>query len=146
MHTSFDSKMAEHNPSNARTSLHVIGITSGGILMPYLLIQTNQQIDTAKSQLLLQNSSKTVANLLGKPENYVMVAVQASVPMLFAGNDQPAAFLQLSSLGLPESSTAEFSAVLCDLVHQELGVSPNRIYIQFNNPDRHLWGWNKGTF
>ena len=114
--------------------------------MPYLQIQTNQSLDEAQRQALMQQSSKAVADILGKPENYVMVAIQSSVPMLFAGNDQPLAYLQLKSLGLPESSTVDFSKALCDLLNHELDINPNRIYIEFSSPDRHMWGWNKQTF
>jgi len=114
--------------------------------MPYLFIQTNQTFDEMHCQSVLQKSSKTVAKFLGKPESYVMVAVQAGVPMVFAGNNQPAAYLQLKSLGLPESSTADFSKILCELIQNELDINPNRIYIEFSNPERHLWGWDKSTF
>ena len=114
--------------------------------MPYLLIQTNQRIDDSQSRILLQKSSRTIADFLGKPENYVMVAIQASTPMLFAGNDQPLAYLRLKSLGLPESSTEKFSRILCELLNRELDINPDRIYIEFSSPESHMWGWNNGTF
>jgi len=114
--------------------------------MPYLLIQTNQSMDDSQRRKLIQQSSTLVSGILGKSENYVMVAIQSSVPMVFAGNDQPLAFLQLKSLGLSESSTTEYSKALCELMNQELDINPNRIYIEFCSPDRHMWGWNKQTF
>ena len=114
--------------------------------MPYLLIQTNQELSTEQSASLLKKASKNVASTLGKPESYVMVAIQAATPMVFAGNDKPLAYLQLKSLGLPESSTQEFSAVLCNLINSELGISTDRIYVEFSAPERHMWGWDKSTF
>ena len=114
--------------------------------MPYLLIQTNLSIDTEESQKLIQNASKLVAEILGKPESYVMVTIQDSTQMMFAGDSQPLAYLQLKSLGLPESSTTEFSNVLCNLINRELGIASERIYIEFSSPDRHMWGWNNKTF
>ena len=114
--------------------------------MPYLLIQTNLTLDQQQSKSLLEKTSKTVANILGKPESYVMVAIQSETPMFFAGNDQPLAYLQLKSLGLPESSTPEFSQTLCGLVNSELDISTDRVYIEFSSPERHLWGWNNKTF
>ena len=129
---------------NRRTHGNSIPVQGGA--MPYLQIQTNQSVNAEKSQQLMQNASKTVAEILGKSENYVMVALQQSVTMMFAGNNEPLAYLQLKSLGLPESSTADFSQALCDLVNKELGIAPERIYIEFTNPARHMWGWNNKTF
>jgi len=114
--------------------------------MPYLSIQTNQPVDNDKNQALLKKASHTVAEILSKPESYVMVAIQSNTPMSFAGNNEPTAYVELKSLGLPESSTAEFSQAICNLVSSELGISTDRIYIEFSGPDRHMWGWNNKTF
>ena len=114
--------------------------------MPYLLIQTNQAINIEKSQSLMQRASKTVAEILGKSENYVMVSLQDSVKMLFAGKTDPTAFLHLKSLELPEASTADYAKTLCSMVEQELNIPPDRIFINFSSPERHMWGWNNKTF
>jgi len=76
--------------------------------MPYLKIQTNQELDEAARQALMKKASATVAEQLGKPENYVMVTLQTAQNMLFAGTDGPLAYLELKSIGLPESATASF--------------------------------------
>jgi phenylpyruvate tautomerase len=112
--------------------------------MPYLSVQTN--VAVADEAGLLTRISQQAARLLGKPESYVMVHIEAKTSMLFAGSTKPAAYVQLKSLGLPESKTAEFSAALCSLLHDELGLDAARIYIEFSSPERHLWGWNGATF
>jgi hypothetical protein len=66
--------------------------------------------------------------------------------MLFAGTDEPLAYLELKSIGLPQSITATASQTLCELITGETGVATNRIYIEFTDAPRHLWGWNGGTF
>lgn len=114
--------------------------------MPYLSIQTNQTVEADRKPELLKKTSHTVAEILGKPESYVMIALQDSIPMSFAGNTDPAAYLELKSLGLPESSTASFSQALCNLLQSELAVPPERVYIEFAGPDRHMWGWDSRTF
>lgn len=114
--------------------------------MPYLTIQTNQNVDVATSQRLMKQASKTVSELLGKPETYVMVAVPPAVPMLFAGSDDPLAYLELKSIGLPEEATGALSGALCTLINEQLGIAKERIYIEFANAKRTLWGWNGGTF
>jgi phenylpyruvate tautomerase len=114
--------------------------------MPFLMIRTNQRLDDSATKTLASKASARVAELLGKPEAYVMVSVETGADMLFAGSDEPLAYLELKSIGLPPSVTAPASRVLCDLVAGETGVAANRIYIEFTDAPRHLWGWNGGTF
>lgn len=97
-------------------------------------------------QQVARQASATVSDMLGKPERYVMVIINVDQTMVFAGSDEACAYLQLKSLGLPESETAEFSSRLCKLVQETLSVPADRIYIEFSGPDRHLWGWNSATF
>lgn len=112
--------------------------------MPYLMIQTNQRV--GDSQVLLREASALVAEQLGKPERYVMVALEADTPMLFAGDDGPVAYLELKSIGLPDARCAEFSAALCEFIGSALGIERDRVYIEFADAQRHMWGWNGGTF
>lgn len=113
--------------------------------MPYLKIQTNQTISPEQSADLLTEASKLVAGELGKPESYVMVAIEPPVPMLFAGKDDPLAYLELKSIGLPEAKTAGLSQALCGLM-ESVGVSKERVYIEFADAERAMWGWNGATF
>ncbi len=114
--------------------------------MPYLKIQTNQQLDKETQQVLMKKASATVAKQLGKPENYVMVILQTAQNMLFAGTDAPLAYLELKSIGLPKSATQTLSESLCTLMAQELDIEKNRTYIEFADAPRHMWGWDGGTF
>jgi phenylpyruvate tautomerase len=114
--------------------------------MPLLHITTNRQIEPGRTADVLKQSSECVAAMLGKPERYVMVELRHNPLMLFAGNDTPLAYLELKSIGLPAERTAEFSRTLCDLITQQLQIPPDRIYIEFSDAQRHLWGWNSATF
>ena len=114
--------------------------------MPYLMIQTNQTVDVADGKTLLAQASKLLAVELGKPESYVMVALQADTPMLFAGNDAPLAYLELKSIGLPEGKTPQLSAALCKLMEETVGVSKDRVYIEFAEAKGSMWGWKGATF
>ncbi|NNF97621.1 MAG: hypothetical protein HKM94_11910 [Halobacteria archaeon] len=113
--------------------------------MPYLKIQTNQTVTPDQAQTLISKASKLVANELGKPESYVMVALPPPVPMLFAGTNEPTAYLELKSIGLPASRTADLSKALCDLM-TDLNISQNRVYIEFADAPRAMWGWDGKTF
>ena len=71
--------------------------------MPYLSITTNASLSPDSEAALAAASSKSLAAGLGKPEAYVMVSVHSVRTLRFAGSDEPAAFLDLKSIGLPLS-------------------------------------------
>ena len=112
--------------------------------MPVLQITTNVTIENVDD--LAKQTSSLVADILGKPESYVMVSVNGAADLIFAGTSDPCAHLMLKSLGLPESETRAYSEKLCSFIEQQLGVSPARIYIEFINPERHMFGWDNRTF
>ena len=112
--------------------------------MPVLQITSNVTIDNADT--LAKQASSLAAEMLGKPESYVMVSINGAADLIFAGTNDPCAHLVLKSLGLPESETRTYSAKLCSFIEQQLGVSPSRTYIEFVNPERHMFGWNSSTF
>ena len=114
--------------------------------MPTLKIQTNVETPPARRKPILEAASSKVAQMLGKPESYVMVLLQTNPDMLFAGDDAPLAYLELKSLGLPEDQTPAISTALCKFMEKHFGVPQGRIYIEFSAPPRHLFGWNGGTF
>jgi len=114
--------------------------------MPTLKIKTNIEIPSERRSALLKAASSAVAELLHKPEAYVMVMLETCPDMLFAGTSEPLAYLELKSLGLPEDRTTELSAGICDFLQRSLGIAPARIYIELASPPHHLFGWNSGTF
>jgi len=114
--------------------------------MPFLRIQTNRPLAADAAGALADAASGQVADILGKPERYVMVSVEYNPAMRFAASDAPLAYLELKSIGLPESLTADASRALCRLVNSATGIDPERIYIEFSDAPRRMWGWNSGTF
>jgi phenylpyruvate tautomerase len=114
--------------------------------MPYLKIQTNLALDESTQNALLTKASATVSAQLGKPVDYVMIAIDPPRPMMFAGSDEPTAYLELKSIGLSSANTTDFSAALCKLLEDELSIDKHRVYIEFSNVERSMWGWDGATF
>lgn len=112
--------------------------------MAYLQIQTNVDIAADQQQQLLAAASQLASQLVGKPESYVMVALQPKTPMSF-GTDAPTAFLSLKSVRLPTNRTSEYSSKLSTLIEQRLQIPKERVYIEFSSPDGSLWGWRGGV-
>lgn len=111
--------------------------------MPYLNIVTNQDINDEST--FISKASQTVALASGKPESYVMIAVEQKAAMSMGASDAPTAFLDYRALGLPQDRTA-FSDALCNLISNELNIAGDRIYISMTDSERHNWGWNHSTF
>lgn len=114
--------------------------------MPCMIIKTNIAIDDAKQTELMQQCSQLTATILGKPEGYVMVMMNDQQKLIFGGNDMPAAYIEFKSINLPEDQTSSLSQSICESISDATGIAANRIYIEFANAERHLWGWNNATF
>ena len=113
--------------------------------MPVISITTNIAAEDSQLQEL-ERISSNVATMLGKPESYVMVMLQQNPDMIFAGNGNPTAYVELKSIGLPADKTEHYSAQLCDLIESTIGIPKERIYIEFASAERKMFGWNGGTF
>ncbi len=112
--------------------------------MPVLKVQTNG--DVADTKKFMKDATELLSNLLSKPTQYIMVIIEDNVDMMFAGNDSPLAYIELKSIGLPESHTPNLSAGLCRFIEDRTGIPQNRIYIEFTDAKRSMFGWNGGTF
>ncbi len=114
--------------------------------MPFVKVETNFKIDPAYRPVFLRGLSGTASKMLGKPEGYVMVVLEAGKDMIRGGSDEPMAYLTVNSIGLDSGNCPEYSRVLCGFMEEELGISPERTYISFGNIDGKMYGWNNSTF
>lgn len=116
--------------------------------MPLIKVQSSVATpDQTQVKNLLSSLSAKLAKHLGKPESYVMTAFESDVPMTFGGTTDPVCFVEIKSIGtMKPEQTKAMSADFCQQIESELGVAKNRIYLEFADAERHLWGWNGGTF
>ena len=112
--------------------------------MPLLKVQTNQEV--ADKKKIMKEATDLLSRVLSKPSQYIMVIIEDNVSMMFATSDLPLAYVELKSIGLPESHTPNISAELCRFLEDNIGVPQNRIYIEFADAKRNMFGWNGGTF
>ena len=111
--------------------------------MPFIQINTSSKT-SLDHDLLQKEISKMVADLTGKPENYVMTMIQRDSQMTFGGSDDPCCFIKLKSIGSLNPSS--MSKTLCELIASKTNIKSNRIYIEFNDVKASNWGFNSSTF
>ena len=114
--------------------------------MPYFSIETNKKLDDANITAFAKQASSFVAERLGKPESYVMVSLEPKTTMTFGGTTDPAAFVRLKSIGLPRERCGELAEAICSFVEREMEVPKERVFIDFKDLERSLFGWNGKTF
>jgi phenylpyruvate tautomerase len=114
--------------------------------MPLLKLETTLALSEDKRKTLLASLSKIVAEIIGKPEEYVMVTVN-SATILMPGKPGDAAFVDLRSIGgLGGDVPGKLSKKICALLNDSLGIAQNRIYLNFTEVEAANWGWKGDTF
>jgi phenylpyruvate tautomerase PptA (4-oxalocrotonate tautomerase family) len=114
--------------------------------MPYLLIQTNKGIGEEEQSRLMTEASKIVATNLNKPEKYVMVAWTPAPKMTFENNSSDAAFLELRSIGIPETGRQKLPGALAKCVSEHLGVDADRVFLVMMDVPGKYWAQGEQTF
>ncbi len=111
--------------------------------MPLINVRTSvSNIDN--SELLLQELSRELAVISGKPEKFVMALLETDVPMMFASSADPCCYIEIKSIGAIKPS--EMSEVFCKIVSSKTGIPSSRIYIRFEDIPAKYWGWDGRTF
>jgi len=101
---------------------------------------------------LLDKFSKSVSQILStalnKSEDYIMTVFQETKYQSFANNhSDPSVYMEIKNVGnLGPEVTSDLASKLTDLIESTLNISPTRVYIEFQQSERHLWGWNGKTF
>ena len=113
------------------------------------------QINSSKSKLsdsvmeeIHHAGALILAEATGKSISYVMVNLNLGSSLSFANDiESPCAYLEVKNVGtLSEETTHILSSKLTSMIAKTLNTEPNRIYIEFQESSRHLWGWNGKTF
>ncbi|MEM8638536.1 MAG: phenylpyruvate tautomerase MIF-related protein [Cyanobacteria bacterium P01_G01_bin.54] len=116
--------------------------------MPLIKLQTSVAApEPSTVETLLKTLSIKVSEHFGKSEAYVMTAFEPNVTMTFGGTTEPVCYLEIKNIGtMKPEQTKAMSQDFCQVVEDSLGVPQSRIYIEFADAQRHLWGWNSRTF
>jgi phenylpyruvate tautomerase len=116
--------------------------------MPLIKVQTSATTP-AKSEVetILKSLSAALAKHLGKPESYVMTALESDATMTFGGTSDPTCYVEIKNVGsMSPQQTKAMSQDFCQKLSEGFGVSTSRIYIEFADSKGSMWGWNGSTF
>lgn len=114
--------------------------------MPLLHLTTNAPLSGAGQPALAAALSKAVSELIGKPEDYVMISLQPGT-LLMGGTSEPAGFADVRSIGgLSPDVNRRLSERIGELLQEHLDIPRDRVYLNFTDVARTHWGWNGSTF
>jgi phenylpyruvate tautomerase len=116
--------------------------------MPLLTVHTSaSELPAEKAQAFLRKLSSTAAEILGKPEQYMMTCLVSRTPMVFGSSAEPACSVDVRSIGaLGGDKPKRLTEAVCALVQEHLRVPPDRTYVVCTDVPASLWGFNGSTF
>jgi len=115
--------------------------------MPLIKLQVATSVPEEKKTAIVGAASKVVADAMGKPETYVMAILDDCGVAALGGTVCPAAFVDIRGIGgVDGARNASVSKGICDLLQQELGIEPDKVYLNFIDIPAANWGWKGSTF
>lgn len=118
------------------------------MIMPLIQLETSCDLsDPNKKESVAKGLSRLTAEGTGKPEQYVMACIQDNAAMTMAGESGPCALVTVKSIGgLTKSVNQHLTGRICEMLQEELAISPDRIYVTFEELAPTHWGWDRHTF
>jgi len=116
--------------------------------MPNLSISTNVIFPSADTRNeLMVELGKQIAEIMGKPAEYMMVTLKHADVTLGGNFRDPGAFCELFSIGAINSDTnVRVCAKICEVLQERLHIPGNRVYVVFSDIKGSNWGFNSTTF
>lgn len=112
---------------------------------PSLVVHTNVDMGSKKRAFMLA-ASRSVAEVLKKPESYVAVCVMDGLDIVWGGSDDDCALCRVTSLGgINLENNKALSEDVCELL-AEFGIAGTRVYVTFEDIARENMGYDSATF
>jgi len=114
--------------------------------MPFIDTKLNFRLTEEKEQALKTRLGEAIACFPGKSEYWLMLNFTDSCRMWFRGySNHPVAMVEIKLFGAATDEVcAEMTRTVTRIFSEELGLSPDRIYVKYEFCDR--WGWNGENF
>ena len=114
--------------------------------MPFIDTKLNVRLSEEKELVLKKKLGEAISLFPGKSEYWLMLNFTDNSRMWFRGyNNFPIAMVEIKLFGAAEEALCnEMTAVISNLFKEELGISPDHVYVKYEFVDR--WGWNGENF
>lgn len=114
--------------------------------MPLMNIRSAAKLDDTAVNAMLSTCSAKLAELLAQPEAYVMTLFDRPASMTMAGTANPCCLVEIRSVvELTSDQTRAMVQAFCPMLAEHLGIPPNRIFLNFTDFRRTMWGFNGST-
>ena len=114
--------------------------------MPFINTKVNVAVSPEKEENIKSALGRAIACIRGKSEGWLMVNIEDSQRLYFRGDKiTPDAFVEVTIYG--SASRNEYNALTAEITNilgSELGISPDRIYVKYEEVQN--WGWNGSNF
>ena len=116
--------------------------------MPLIKVHCSTELKQDTLHSLSTFLTAITAQVLGKSTDFVMTVFQKTELQSFGlDTDSLSLFIEVKNVGtLSSETTSALSSKLSELCTELIEVQSSRIYIDFQESPRHLWGWNGKTF
>ena len=116
--------------------------------MPVIHTYSSAPISQEAREALKTIYGKAIDLVPGKSEQWLMCLFDENVPAYFGGSDKdPVAYVtvEVFSRGKVDRTVWEaLTSVICQALENELGISPSRTYIKYEESSN--FGWNMMNF
>ncbi len=114
--------------------------------MPFIDTKLNIRLTEEKEIALKKKLGEAIATFPGKSEYWLMLNFTDASRLWFRGyNNFPMAMVEIKLLGSAEAELCNrMTKVICDLLHKELEIAPDHVYVKYEFCD--TWGWNNENF
>lgn len=116
--------------------------------MPLIELDTSCDLsEPGKKEALASTLSRLTAEGIGKPEQYVMVCIREKATMTMSGDAGPCALVTVKSIGgLSKPVNQNLAGKITQILYDRLAVSPDRVYLTFQELASTHWAWKGKTF
>ncbi len=112
--------------------------------MPFINLKTTNSISSQQEEVLRKHFFEA-CGAISKPESYVMLGFEENCRLYFRNSDENCAYIEVNLLGSSTSAAYnKMTALLTDAVCDELGLSPDRVYVKYSETPH--WGFSGSNF
>ena len=114
--------------------------------MPFINVKLNSHLPEQKESVLKAKLGEAISTFPGKSEYWLMIHFEDDCKLWFRGyNNFPIVMVEIKLFGAATDEVcAEMTRTVTRIFSEELGLSPDRIYVKYEFCDR--WGWNGENF